>query len=107
MQTRSSGPTISGDSNDVAADAVANTAAQVAGAGDDLVSRVVVGLHGAVDQLADQVTPIVDRVKSAGEAPGEWTDAARDAIRANPVAFVAGALVVGAGLLHLLSPSRR
>lgn len=82
-----------------------------AAGGDDLVARVVVGLHGAVDELAGKVAPLVDRVKGGyGDAAGlprEWTDAARTAIRGNPIGYVGGALVVGAALLYLMSSSKR
>jgi hypothetical protein len=82
-----------------------------ADAGNDAVARVVDKLHSAIDGVADEVAPMVNRLKGASEdasdLPRQWTDAARTVIRQKPIVVVSGALLVGAALLHLVSSSRR
>jgi hypothetical protein len=81
------------------------------GVADDLAARVFDGLHAAVDRLAGKVAPLIDGAKrrydDAGQLPGERTDATRTMIRERPIAAVAGAALIGAALLYLLSGSSR
>ena len=77
---------------------------------DRLIKRATSSAHDAVDSVAAKVSSLTgglqDGVAHAGDTRDEWVEAARDAIRQHPFATVAGALVVGAALLSLLSSRR-
>ncbi len=79
--------------------------------GDDLLKRVVQGAHSTIDRLADGVAPTVRQLgesvsraevavqEKAGqirETGDEWAENLRVAVRNNPLAAIAGALLVGA-----------
>lgn len=75
-----------------------------------LLDRVTSSAHDAIDSVAAKVGSLAgglkDGVADAGDTRDEWIGAARDAIRQHPFATVAGAVVVGAALLSLLSSPR-
>lgn len=112
----------SGDANDGARasapanrqDASATKASDAAAAAapivDRLIKRAASSAHDAVDSVAAKVSSLTDGLQDgvahAGDTRDEWVEAARDAIRQHPFATVAGALVVGAALLSLLSSRR-
>jgi len=77
---------------------------------DRLIRRAASSAHEAVDSVAAKVSTLSgglqDGVAHAGDTRDEWVEAARDAIRQHPFATVAGALVVGAALLSLVSSRR-
>jgi hypothetical protein len=77
---------------------------------DRLIERTTRGAHDAVDSVAAKVTSLSAGLKSGASKPAdlgaEWAEAARDAVRRHPLASVAGALVVGAALLSLMSSRR-
>ena len=79
-------------------------------AGDDLLQRVVMGAHATIDRLADGAAPTVrqlsESVSNAGDAlqaktdqiletQDAWSESLRTAVRNNPLASLAGALVIG------------
>ena len=77
---------------------------------DRIIKRATTSAHDAVDSVAAKVSSLTDGLQGgaakAGDTRDEWVGAARDAIREHPFATVAGALVVGAALLSLLSSRR-
>ena len=77
---------------------------------DRLIKRAASSAHEAVDTVAAKVSSLTDGLQDgvahAGDTRDEWVEAARDAIRQHPFATVAGALVVGAALLSLVSSRR-
>lgn len=77
---------------------------------DRIIRRATSSAHGAVDSVAAKVNSLTDGLQDgaakAGDTRDEWLEAARDAIRQHPLATVAGALVVGAALLSLVSSRR-
>lgn len=79
--------------------------------GDDLMQRAVDGAHATIDRLADGVAPAVhklgERVASAEDAlqaqtdlirekRDQWSESMRTAVRGRPLAYLAGALALGA-----------
>ena len=79
--------------------------------GDDLMQRAVGGAHATIDRLADGVAPAVhklgERVASAEdtlqaqtdlirEKRDQWSESMRTAVRSRPLAYLAGALALGA-----------
>ena len=107
----------SGDARPDAAPAVQDAGATPPGAAaaaapmvDRLIKRAASSAHQAVDDVAAKVSSLSgglqDGVSHAGDTRDEWVEAARDAIRQHPFATVAGALVVGAALLSLVSSRR-
>ena len=79
--------------------------------GDDLMQRAVDGAHATIDRLADGVAPAVhklgERVASAEDAlqaqtdlirekRDQWSESMRTAVRSRPLAYLAGALALGA-----------
>ncbi len=78
---------------------------------DNLLKRATQGAHDAVDSVAATVTSAVDGVQGGvdkvGDTRDEWIASARDAIREHPFAAMAGALLVGAAALSLLSSRDR
>ena len=79
--------------------------------GDDLMQRAVDGAHATIDRLADGVAPAVhklgERVASAEDAlqaqtdlirekRDQWSESMRAAVRNRPLAYLAGALALGA-----------
>ena len=79
--------------------------------GDDLMQRAVDGAHATIDRLADGVAPAVhklgERVASAEgalqaqtdlirEKRDQWSESMRTAVRSRPLAYLAGALALGA-----------
>jgi ElaB/YqjD/DUF883 family membrane-anchored ribosome-binding protein len=77
---------------------------------DRLIKQAASSAHDAIDSVASKVSSLTDglqrSVSNAGDARDEWVEAARDAIRQHPFATVAGALVVGAALISLVSSRR-
>ena len=77
---------------------------------DRLIKRATSSAHDAVDGIAAKVSSVADGlqggVSKVGDTRDDWVEAARDAIREHPLATVAGALVVGAALLSLMSSRR-
>ena len=75
-----------------------------------LLERVTTGAHDAIDNVAAKVSSLRGGLKggvsNAGDARDEWLEASRDAIRRHPFASAAGAVVLGAALLSLLSSRR-
>ncbi len=74
---------------------------------DRLVQRATSSAHDAVDSVSAKISSITgglqDGAAKVTDTRDEWIDSAREAIRQHPFATVAGALVVGAALLSLLS----
>lgn len=77
----------------------------------DLLNRAVQGAHATIDRLADSAAPTVrqlgERMAGADDAlqakagqlretRDEWAESVRSTVRSNPLACVAGALVLGA-----------
>lgn len=77
---------------------------------DRFVKQAASAAHATVDNVAGGISSIAGGLKDgSAEVAGaqqEWLEAARDAIREHPFATVAGALVVGAALLSLVSMRR-
>lgn len=77
-------------------------------AGGETLARAAQGAHRAVDATVAKVAPIVDgvhdkveSVKGAVSTADEWIVAAREAIKANPFAAIAGAALIGAAYMSL------
>jgi hypothetical protein len=78
-----------------------------AGAGEDVIARVVSDLHETVDGVADRAEPMASRLEEASQVSRQWMDAAREVIRERPLVAMSGALLIGAAVLHLVSSSRQ
>ncbi|HWJ93340.1 MAG TPA: hypothetical protein VNT33_01355 [Telluria sp.] len=68
------------------------------GAGEGTVRRVAQKAHEAVDTLADTIGQSSEKVMNWHQ---EYGDMAREQVRANPLAVVAGAFVIGFVLAKL------
>ena len=86
-------------------------------AGQEVLSKVVRTAHEAIDRLAEQAGPHVDRLQrgliegkqqlhlkadQVKQAGNEYTESARVTVRNNPLTSVAGAFLLGALLARLL-----
>lgn len=103
---RSSTP---GNAREAQASTPADTAA-AAPLADRLVRRAASSAHAAVDSVAARLSSLSEglhgRASNVSDARDEWTESAREAIRQHPLATVAGALVIGAALVSLMSSRR-
>lgn len=105
-------PDVSVNQRDASATKATDAAAAAAAAPivDRLIKRATSSAHEAVDNVAAKVSSLTDGLQDgmahAGDTRDEWVEAARDAIREHPFATVAGALVIGAALLSLVSSRR-
>lgn len=93
-------------------------------AGGETLARAAQGAHQAVDATVAKVAPVIDGVQervdaakgaaatakdalaNAKDSADEWLSAARDTVRAHPLAAIAGALLVGAAYNSLTSRKR-
>lgn len=95
---------------DASATKASDAAASAAPIVDRLIKRAASSAHDAVDSVAAKVSSLSDGLQDgvahAGDTRDEWVEAARDAIREHPFATVAGALVIGAALVSLISSRR-
>ena len=86
-------------------------------AGQEVLNKVVRSAHEAIDRLAEQAGPHVDRLQrglvegrqqfhlkadQVKQAGNEYTESARVTVRANPLTSVAGAFLLGALIARLL-----
>ena len=85
------------------------TEAKVAGDAHNAVDRATQGAHDSVDRLAAKAAPMIDRAKNVASDvqttlyakfddfrnSDDWTESARDEIRAHPLAIVGIALLAG------------
>jgi ElaB/YqjD/DUF883 family membrane-anchored ribosome-binding protein len=103
-------PNASVNQQDASAMKASDAAAAAAPIVDRLIKRATSSAHQAVDNVAAKVSSLTDGLQDgvahAGDTRDEWVEAARDAIREHPFATVAGALVIGAALLSLISSRR-
>jgi ElaB/YqjD/DUF883 family membrane-anchored ribosome-binding protein len=99
-----------GDSVDADTGSGAQESAGATPAVDRLIKQAATSAHDVIDSVASKVSSLTDglqrSVSNAGDARDEWVEAARDAIRQHPFATAAGALVVGAALVSLVSSRR-
>jgi hypothetical protein len=87
----------------------------------DLLNRAVMGAHHTVDHLADDAAPVVQRLGDSVAAAQDalhakadalrstrdaWVDTVRTSVRGNPLAWMAGALTLGAVVARLSRSSR-
>ncbi len=100
-------------------------------AGGETLARAANGAHRAVDATVAKVAPVVDAVhdkvvavrevaqgvedtaarlqsnaEQAKDAAAAWLSAAREVVRAHPLAAVGGALLIGAAYMSLSSKGR-
>lgn len=95
-------------------DAEGSAARQVAGVADrandaldGTVDGAVGGAHKAVDRLADTAAPYVQGLQAGAEGlrhtKDEWSESVRSTVRANPLAALVAAVVMGVVVAKLTS----
>jgi ElaB/YqjD/DUF883 family membrane-anchored ribosome-binding protein len=75
-------------------DAVVGRAASIV----DAVHEKVAGMKSAADAAKDAASDAMDGASATAE---EWLAAARDMVKANPLAAIGGALLIGAAWVSL------
>ena len=103
-------PNAPANPQDASATKASDAAAAAAPILDRIIKRATSNAHEAVDSVAAKVSSLTDGLQDgvahAGDTRDEWVEAARDVIREHPFATVAGALVIGAALVSLISSRR-
>ena len=93
-----------------------NRPATPAGAGEDLLGRVVQGAHEGIDRLAESAAPHLQKLQEGVSAAGdtlrheadevrqlgdEWADSLRCTVRENPLTALLAAAALGVLLARL------
>lgn len=103
--------------SDKSSDSDKSSGGDKASGGENMIDRVVHGVHQAVDRMAEKAVPTAERVKSGvsgaaeavqskadhlGEMQEEWLTACRDSVRDHPLKSVGLAVVAGVVLSRIL-----